>query len=79
MLVDARNAGSQTDYKVGQEVEGAEAEYQVALGQAEAIESTPAEAKAEAKQDAADAKKEADDSAELKAGQIQAEKVQGTK
>ena len=61
MLVDARNASTDTSYTAGQELEGAEAEYQVTLGHAEVIEPTPEEAKAEAKQDAAEAKQDAAD------------------
>lgn len=41
MLVDARRADLETDYKVGQELEGAEAEYQVLQGHAEVIEADP--------------------------------------
>jgi hypothetical protein len=56
MLVDARRADLDVEYKVGQEIEGPEAEHQIAVGQAEVIEPTLEEAKADAKQDAAAAK-----------------------
>jgi hypothetical protein len=56
MLVDARRADLDIEYKAGQELEGADAEYQVALGQAEALEPTPEEAKADAKAAAKSAK-----------------------
>ena len=52
MLVDARVLNSDPDNPVaifseGQEIEGADAEFQVALGQAEALSETPEEAAAE--------------------------------
>jgi hypothetical protein len=37
MLVDSRNTSTERSYYAGQELEGAEAEYQVALGHAEAL------------------------------------------
>ena len=59
MLVDARNTSTERSYYAGQELEGAEAEYQVALGHAEALAPTPEEAKADAKAEATEAKQEA--------------------
>lgn len=46
MLVDARRVDLETDYKVGQELEGAEAEYQVLQGHAEVIEDSKESKKA---------------------------------
>lgn len=41
MTVDARDARTEVDYHVGQELEGEEAAYQVALGHAEVTEADP--------------------------------------